>query len=102
MTDLPPLLLIEHFQPALGQDFTIPCDDGSLYRLRLADIKPLPDHPYPNQVRAPFSLFFTGSGPHVLDQGIYRLTNPVLGQVDITLVPIARLGDDVRYQASYT
>ena len=49
----------------------------------------------------PFALVFTGDGP-VLDQRTYRLEHPVLGALDIFLVPIGQDSDGrVRYEAVF-
>ena len=92
---------LDHFTPHVGQDFTIPNPDGSPYRVRLIAAIPLSDFPFPGQVRAPFSLVFSGPGPYPLDQGTYRLTHDAMGEIQIGFTPIDRQGDEFHYQAVF-
>jgi hypothetical protein len=52
--------------------------------------------------RAPFSLMFSGPPEPIVPQGIYRLSHPELGALDLFLVPLAPDEDGARYQAVFT
>jgi hypothetical protein len=52
--------------------------------------------------RRPFSLIFQQTQNIYLPQQIYRITHPVLGQLDLFLVPIGPGQGGMRYQAIFT
>jgi hypothetical protein len=56
---------------------------------------------YARAEREPFSLIFTSGGDTVLPQRMYVLRHPTLGLKSIFLVPIAKGGDTVSYQALF-
>jgi hypothetical protein len=51
-----------------------------------------PDHPA-------FSLIFHSSDPERLEQQIFALEHPELGQFDLFLVPVARTENGIAYEA---
>lgn len=51
------------------------------------------------EAQTPFSLLFRNAAS--VPQGIHALIHPLLGQVDIFLVPVARDGDATLYQAVF-
>jgi hypothetical protein len=51
-----------------------------------------PDHPA-------FSLFFDGAGSERLEQQIFALEHPELGQFDLFLVPVAQIEGGIAYEA---
>lgn len=51
--------------------------------------------------RAPFSLVFRSSSGETLPQSTYHLTHPVMGKVDIFLVPFRRVENGMDYVATF-
>jgi hypothetical protein len=74
------------FAPCLNQDFQIVFSDGTLtVQLSDAQTREAPE----GATRDPFTLTFRGPPPLRLPQGIYRMTNVQLGEMEIFLVQIA-------------
>ena len=74
------------FAACLDQDFQIVFTDGSLtIKLSEARARTAPE----GSLRDPFTLTFRGAPELRLPQGIYRLTNATLGDMEIFLVQIA-------------
>ena len=81
------------FAPCLNQEFQIVFTDGALtVRLSSASPRTAPE----GALRDPFTLTFRGAPELRLPQGIYRLNNALLGEMEIFLVQIAA------YQTSST
>ena len=77
----------EQFAACLNQDFEITFPDGTL-PVKLIDAKQWgPDQP-PN-IRQPFALTFRVERNLRLPQGIYKMQNANLGEMEIFLVQIA-------------
>ena len=77
----------EQFAACLNQDFQIVFPDGTL-AVKLSEARPLPaTHRLAD--REPFSLVFRGPAQLRLPQGIYRMSNAQLGEMEIFLVQIA-------------
>ena len=76
----------EQFAACLNQDFAIVLSDGALL-LQLSEARPLGTRP--ESIREPFSLTFVGRGGLRLPQGIYKMRNTMLGEMEIFLVQIA-------------
>ena len=76
----------EQFAACLNQDFEVVFSDGTL-ALKLSEARPLGARP--ESVREPFALTFIASRPLRLPQGIYKLRNATLGEMEIFLVQIA-------------
>lgn len=74
------------FAACVNQDFQIVSTDGTLaLKLFEARLRDKPD----DAERDPFTLTFKGPPPLRLPQGIYRMTNAQLGEMEIFLVQIA-------------
>ena len=74
------------FAACLNQDFQIVLTDGTLpVKLSEARAREAPE----GATRDPFTLTFRGSPQLRLPQGIYKLTNAQLGEMEIFLVQIA-------------
>ena len=74
------------FAACVNQDFQIVFTDGTLaLKLSEARLRDKPD----GAERDPFTLTFHGPPPLRLPQGIYRMTNAQLGEMEIFLVQIA-------------
>jgi hypothetical protein len=93
-------LSLETFAPVLREAFDLSIGETSL-PLTLVEVQPLPVHPYPGMIRAPFSLLFKTASQVVLPQKIYGLKNATLGRLEIFLVPVARDREGVLYQAVF-
>jgi hypothetical protein len=74
------------FAASVNQDFEI-ATKGAPTVLQLFEAR-LRDAPE-GAARAPFTLTFRGPPPLRLPQGIYRMTNAQLGEMEIFLVQIA-------------
>jgi hypothetical protein len=53
------------------------------------------------QQRRQFSLVFRAATAQVWQQGVYLLTHPELGELELFLVPIGSDADGVRYEAAF-
>jgi hypothetical protein len=73
------------FAACLNQDFEIVFADGTL-PLKLSEARPLGQRP--ESLREPFTLTFLGPANLRLPQGIYKMRNATLGEMEIFLVPI--------------
>ncbi len=90
----------DYFAGHVGESFDIDLG-GSSTPLTLAQVRPLPVHPFPGMLRAPFALVFRSESQVVLPQKIYRLNNSALGKLDIFLVPVGREVSGVVYEAVF-
>src|ERR1700730_1846923 len=75
------------FAACLNQDFEVVFTDGTLV-LQLSEARPL-DASHRLAGREPFSLVFLGPAQLRLPQGIYKISNAQLGEMEIFLVQIA-------------
>ena len=76
----------EQFAACLNQDFEIAMRAEPLV-LQLSEARRLGSRP--ESVREPFSLVFRGPAQLLLPQGIYKMSNAQLGEMEIFLVQIA-------------
>ena len=77
----------EQFAACLNQDFEI-VTKGDPVTLQLVEARPWgPDQP--GAARQPFNLKFRGPPPLRLPQGVYRMTNAEMGEMEVFLVQIA-------------
>lgn len=76
----------EQFATCLNQDFEIVFSDGTL-PLKLSEARPLGVRP--ESIREPFALTFLGRAGLRLPQGIYKMRNPTLGEMEIFLGQVA-------------
>ena len=74
------------FAACLTQDFEILFSDGTL-PLKLSEARPLGTRP--ESIREPFALTFLGRARLRLPQGIYKMRNATLGEMEIFLVQLA-------------
>jgi hypothetical protein len=75
----------EQFAACLNQDFAIVLADGALL-LQLSEVRPLGKHS--ESPRDPFALTFVGRTGLRLPQGIYKMRNAQLGEMEIFLVQV--------------
>jgi len=76
----------EQFTACLNQDFEVVFPDGTL-PLKLSEARPLGVRP--ESIREPFALTFLGRAGLRLPQGIYKMRNAALGEMEIFLVQVA-------------
>lgn len=81
-----PLLTIDRFKDGVGEVFTVEGQEG---KLTLVEVAALPVHEFPGRQIDPFHLIFRGPGTlyRMIGQGVYRITNPKLGEFSLLLVP---------------
>lgn len=83
-----------------GDDFTADSEDGDRRALRLLAADPATSAA--DGRRAPFSLLFGCDDPVPLGQRIVGVEHPVLGRLDLFLVPIGPgNGHAMRYEAIF-
>lgn len=87
------------FAPHVGSRFSLPLSDGVL-ELELFAVEAL--HGSPNAPRAPFVLRFrTPAVMGHVPQRMYPLAHPVLGTLEIFLVPLGADAQGMRYEAVF-
>lgn len=96
---LPPDLERGFFEPHVGSAFAMEVAEGETVELELVSVSAL--SPMPGSRRQPFTLLFRSREPAVRPQRIYPLGHPVLGRLQIFLVPVARAGAGVHYEAIF-
>jgi hypothetical protein len=91
-------LAIGDFSPHLDAVFDMQAADG-VVPLKLAKVDPVGDS---GRAGGAFSLIFTAPKGTPLPQAIYPVKHPVLGTMEIFLVPIKPTQDGSGYQAIFT
>ncbi len=94
-------LVFEDFADKVGSVFAIAETAVPSVPLVLAEATPLDPAMGLPGTRPPFSLMFLAKEPSVLPQGLYRLKNDGLGEVEIFLVPVGRDAKGVSYNATF-
>jgi hypothetical protein len=84
------------FAEQIGTPFTVAVDGGPV-DFTLVEVR----EGIESQHYAPFSLEFTAPGDVALPQATYSLAHGTLGTLDIFLVPVAREGGLIRYEAVF-
>ena len=90
-------LTAESFSTRVQDAFTLATPNAAL-RLVLAEVEELGQ----GQFRRAFSLRFLGPAQPILPQAIYRLDHPVMGALEIFLVPLGPKDGGMRYEAVFT
>ncbi|MFO1304125.1 MAG: hypothetical protein U1F54_10360 [Burkholderiales bacterium] len=67
--------------------------------LRVKATRALPPHAL--RATPPFSVIFEGPLDRALHQGTYALDHPVLGRMEVFLVPVARTATGIDYEAVF-
>ncbi|MBF0611984.1 MAG: hypothetical protein HQL55_12760 [Magnetococcales bacterium] len=84
--------------PLAGLTFSMVLADDCHLTLLLTEVKDMgPGHDYPGKIRTPFALSFQGTRNRYCPQGLYTLTHPEVGAVELFLVPLAFDKDTVDY-----
>ena len=91
------------FKSRLQETFVVEAGDAEL-EMQLTEVSAFSEKSQMPDRRRPFSVVFLATGGEVLRQGIYKVRNPSLGEIEIFLVP---LGPDVekkgiRHEAVFT
>jgi|SRR5437764_11849524 len=90
---------LEEFAAYLGQDFEIVFSDGTL-PVKLIGAKQWgPDQP--PDIRQPFSLTFRVARNLRLPQGIYKMRNAQLGEMELFLVQVAGDANSSTFEAVF-
>jgi hypothetical protein len=87
------------FAPHLGTEFAV-AGEG-VPPLTLTAVDKASGGMWPDR-RAPFSLLFSCPRQSMLLQGIHTLEHPILGRIDLFLVPIEPDTRGARYEAVFT
>ncbi|HZE57231.1 MAG TPA: hypothetical protein VE031_05215 [Chthoniobacterales bacterium] len=89
----------EQFAACINQDFEIIFSEGTL-PVKLGEAKQWgPDQP-PN-IRQPFALVFRADRNLCLPQGIYKMRNAQLGEMEIFLVQVAADANSSTFEAVF-
>jgi hypothetical protein len=91
-------LTVDTFRPHVGTVFTLDAGDQQV-PLTLVVAEALGDQPATG--RHPFSLEFDGPADPAYAQATVPLSHPVLGELLIFLVPLARDAEKTRYQSIF-
>ncbi|MDQ1357504.1 MAG: hypothetical protein QOG44_1877 [Acidimicrobiaceae bacterium] len=91
-------LTADDFERCKGETFAVPDGDSEPTDLMLTVVSRLGQH---RGHRDPFSLLFVGSPTPFLPQGLYHLDHPVMGELELFLVPIGADRDGVTYEAVF-
>lgn len=95
-------LRLETFEPCRGQLFRLHWSGGEPLPLVLAEVNALAK-PGEGWDRQPFSLLFRHPGERRnLAQGIFKLENETLGELELFLVPLGSDAGGMRYEAVFT
>lgn len=87
----------DDFSPRLQDNFAVSIP-GRTLDFVLAEVQPLGQ----SLSRQAFSLVFAGPLKPILPQAIYRVENPVMGALELFLVPLGPKGDVCHYEAVFT
>jgi len=85
------------FAACVNQDFEI-ATKGAALVLQLFEAR---SRPAPDAGRDPFTVTFRGPAPMRLPQGIYRLSNAQMGEMEIFLVQIAADQDSSTFEVVF-
>jgi hypothetical protein len=88
----------DDFAPRLNDDFRLRAGEAEV-GLTLAEVRRLGTAVRPGGA---FSLLFVAKNGPPLRQAIHALSHPVLGRLDIFLVPIGPVAGGVGYEAVFT
>ena len=78
--------VIDRFSPHVGTTFRVAVGDGEPVVLELIEAKPLTPSPCaPRQ--DPFALMFRGPVDLFFPQNIYAISHPLLGTMELFLIP---------------
>jgi hypothetical protein len=93
----------EEFRQHLNTQFRVlvDIDTPKPIDLTLVAVEARPSDAHEEAGMERFSVFFTSSPEFLLNQNIYRLAHPQMGEFELFLVPIGQETDGFRYEAVY-
>lgn len=101
MTAALQLLQSSDFKPYTGKDFGIRFSNTVTVNATLTEVVDLPA--YPHLDRKPFCLLFeTKQKDHYYPQAIYPVEHPVLGTLEIFLVPVGFGAEGMQYEVVFS
>jgi hypothetical protein len=91
---------VEEFEPLVGTTLRLSGSGDEYADLELAEAKALAN-PSP-RAQAPFLLTLRENGAkRVINQGVYRLHHPTLGELDLFVVPIGPDAKGMCYEVTF-
>jgi hypothetical protein len=93
LAQITPMTLAEY----VGKEFDVLDDPGRSFCLTLTQVI---EHVKTDRQET-FSLFFHGPAEPFMSQGIHKLKNDRLGELDIFLVPVGQDQDGFQYEAVF-
>ena len=91
----------EEFRQNLNTQFRVVVDIPQVIELTLVAVESRPSDAHEEAGMERFSVFFTSSLEFLLQQSMYRLAHPRMGEFDLFLVPIEQQSNGFRYEAVY-
>ena len=93
-------LTADDFDACKGRRFVAAALDGAAasFPVTLREVRRLPGNP---GFREPFALELLGPPAPVNRQGVYRLSEPGLGELDLFLVPVSASPEGVTYEITF-
>ncbi len=98
---MPEKLTEEVFARQLNSKFRVRADTPRPVELELVEVQGWRERAGEQGGMVRFSLFFSGPADILLPQQLYSLEHEQLGVLDIFLVPVARTGAGLRYEAVF-
>ena len=89
------------FRQNLNTKFRLLANTPKPIDLTLVDVESRPSDAHEEAGMERFSVYFTGPLEFLLQQAVYPLGHPQMGQFELFLVPIAQETDGYRYEAIY-
>jgi uncharacterized protein DUF6916 len=89
------------FTARRGEAFVLRLPDGATQDLELIEVHDLGRRETPGGELSNYGLTFLARGTAPLPQAIYHLEHPMLGPMDVFLVPIGRGAEGIRYEAIF-
>lgn len=87
----------EEFARCVDEKFSVTGDPAGAFDIRLVDVNGRTNTPG----QEIFALLFHGPRAPYLPQGIHKLVNERLGELDIFLVPVGQDSDGFQYEAVF-
>ena len=91
----------EEFRQHLNTQFRLVVDAPKPVDITLIAVESRPSDAHEEAGMERFSAIFKGSPEFLLQQSIYRLAHPQMGEFVVFLVPIGKEADGFRYEAVY-
>jgi len=91
----------EEFRQNLNTKFRLVAETKTPVELTLVDVESRPSDAHEEAGMERFSVFFKTPLEYLLQQAVYPLSHPQMGQFELFLVPIAQESDGYRYEAVY-